>query len=69
MSFTLCAELAVLLMSKVVASQVFLCKKASLSCPVITTVIANLKASRSKQFTSQAWYPVVCYVRETLDAF
>ena len=35
----------------------------------MSEVIADLKASRSKQFTLQAWYPVVCYVRETLDAF
>ena len=31
--------------------------------------IADLKALRSKYFTLQAWYPVVCNVRETLDAF
>ena len=43
MSFTLCAELVVLLMSEVVASQVFLCKEASLSCPVITYSHRRLK--------------------------
>ena len=43
MSFTLCAELVVLLMSEVVASQVFLCKEASLSCPVITYSHRQLK--------------------------
>ena len=42
-SFILCAELVVLLMSEVVASQVFLCKEASLSCPVITYSHRRLK--------------------------
>ena len=36
MNFYLCAVLVVLSMPKVVASEAFLCKEASLSCPVIT---------------------------------
>ncbi|XP_066020362.1 retinoschisin-like [Pocillopora verrucosa] len=43
MNFALCAELIVLLMFEVVASQAFVCKKASLSCPVITYNHRRLK--------------------------
>ena len=43
MKFTLCTELMVLLISEVVASQAFLCKEASLSCPVITYNHRQLK--------------------------
>ena len=43
MNFALCAELIVLLMFEVVASQAFVCKKASLSCPVITCNHRRLK--------------------------
>ena len=43
MNFYLCAVLVVLLMPKVVASQAFLCKEASLSCPVITYNHRRLK--------------------------
>ena len=73
MNFTLCAGLILFLMSEVVASQAFL-KQSSLSYPVLTYNHRQLhasrsKRSRSKQFTLQALYPVVCYVRETLDAF
>ena len=40
-----------------------------MSCDQSIAIIADLKASRSKHFTLQAWHPVVCYVRETLDVF
>ena len=43
MNFALCAELILLLMFEVVASQAFVCKKASLSCPVITYNHRRLK--------------------------
>ena len=43
MSFTLCGGLILLLMFEVVASQAFLCKEASLSCPVITYNHRRLK--------------------------
>ena len=52
MKFTLCAGLIVLLMSEVVASQAFLCKEASLSCPVITYNHRRLKGFTLKTFHS-----------------
>ena len=50
MNFFLCAVLVVLLMSEVVASQAFLCKEASLSCPVITRNNRRLKGFTLKTF-------------------
>ena len=68
-SFTLCAELVVLLMSEVVAPQVFLCKEASLSCPVITYSHRRLKGFTFKTIHFASLVSCGCYVRETLDAF
>ena len=50
MNFFLCAVLIVLLLSEVVASQAFLCKEASLSCPVITRNHRRLKGFTLKTF-------------------
>ena len=50
MNFFLCAVLVVLLMSEVAASQAFLCKEASLSCPVITRNHRRLKGFTLKTF-------------------
>ena len=54
MNFFVCAVLVVLLMFEVVASQTFLCKEASLSCPVITRNNRRLKGFTLKtcHFTS-----------------
>ena len=52
MSFTLCGGLILLLMFEVVASQAFLCKEASLSCPVITYNHRQLKGFTFKTIHS-----------------
>ena len=52
MNFFVCVESLVLLMFEVIAFQAFLCKEASLSCPVITHHHRRLKGFAPKTFHS-----------------